>query len=93
MTNELGRERKSRVVCDDLRVVRAALNWALEQNRIPSNPVVGIKFPRVPRQISKRLSPDEFKHLIETIDRDGDRAMALILILTGMRIDELLSTT
>jgi len=90
---ELDRGRKPGGVSDDLRTFRAAFNWAIEEKFMVINPVVGIKFPRVPRRLPRRLSPTEFTNLLKAIDREGDKKIALTLILTGMRISELLSLT
>lgn len=93
MAKELERNRKPRGVSDDLRVIRAAFNWAIEQKWLTINPVTKIKFPKTPRQIPKRLSLTEFKQLVNAIDREDDRNIAIALILTGLRISELLSLT
>ena len=93
---QLSRGRKPRGVVNDLKVFRTAFNWAIRQGWITRNPVSEVDFPRVPRQVPRRLTDDELRKLLNVIHENEDhckedRAITLTLTLTGMRINELLS--
>ena len=47
---------------------------------------------RLPDPLPKAISPDDVKKLLSVLDDVRDRAMILVLLRTGMRIGELLST-
>ena len=47
---------------------------------------------RLPDPLPKAINPDDVKKLLSVLDDVRDRAMILVLLRTGMRIGELLST-
>jgi len=47
---------------------------------------------KVPDSLPRAMDPEEIRHLISVIDTIRDRAMILVLLRTGMRIGELLTT-
>ena len=87
----LSQGKKPRTVRTNITVIKAALNWALKKKMVQSNPALNVEHIRVPRQSPRRFSQNQFQQLLEVIDRDEDHDIALVLVLTGLRISELLS--
>jgi integrase len=48
---------------------------------------------RVPKPLPRAIPPDELRRLLAVVEDLRDRAMILVLLRTGMRIGELLTTT
>lgn len=81
----------SQTVKHALRLVRGALSWAVEEERLPSNPASGVKVPRksAPRQWTF-LSRHEVQALIEAPIPTKQRTLFLLALFTGLRKGELL---
>jgi integrase/recombinase XerD len=47
---------------------------------------------QMPERLPRAMEPDDVPRLLSVIDHTRDRAMILVLLRTGMRIGELLST-
>ena len=47
---------------------------------------------QMPERLPRAMEPDDVQKLLSVIDHNRDRAMILVLLRTGMRIGELLST-
>ena len=78
---------RTRLVC-----VRAFLHYLVEEEIIlPDVPGRRIRL-QLPDRLPRAMDPDDLQKLLSVIDHTRDRAMILVLLRTGMRIGELLST-
>jgi integrase/recombinase XerC len=77
------------------RALSALLNWSLNEGLISTNPLIKIKVPRAEKKVIKALSHNEVNRLISVLGNSFDgirnKAMILVLIDCGLRLDELLN--
>ena len=79
--------------------VHRFLQWCVEQDYLPSNPLDRVRAPRKPQDVQSGFSRDEAKRLVRESARGWrwigvrDRAIVTTLLGTGARADELLSLT
>jgi integrase len=69
-------------------VLRAVLELAVRDRRIPSNPVVGVSLPRLPLTEQRFLRSDQLEILANGLPSDRDRVLTLLLGWTGLRFGE-----
>lgn len=79
-----------------LAAVRSFFNWACRQGLRSSNPVRGIKTPKVPKTLPRHLRPGEVETLLEVHHGDEplerrNAALFELLYATGLRVGELVS--
>jgi integrase/recombinase XerD len=72
--------------------IYAFLSFLVEEELIPPDVLVRKVKLRVPERLPRAMDPDELRRLLSVIADTRDRAMVLILLRTGMRIGELLTT-
>jgi site-specific recombinase XerD len=75
-----------------LHCVNAFLGYALDAGIIRTDVLARRIRLRKPETLPRAMDPDDVKQLLSVIDNPRDRAMILVLLRTGMRIGELLST-
>ena len=75
---------------------RSFFTWAAHQSLVPSNPVLGVRAPRVPKPLPKALGVDDAVRLAEFAQPQADpwleaRDSALVELLygAGLRVGEL----
>lgn len=89
---EQDRGHKLSTVRTSLARIYAFLSFLVEEELIPPDVLVRKVKLRVPERLPRAMDPDDVRRLLSVIDDTGDRAMVLILLRTGMRIGELLTT-
>jgi integrase/recombinase XerD len=78
---------RTKLVC-----VRAFLRYLVDEEIVLPN-VLGRRIRlQLPDRLPRAMDPDDLQKLLSVIDHTRDRAMILVLLRTGMRIGELLST-
>ena len=75
-----------------LRTLNAFLRYLIEKDVIQPEVLSRRMIIKVPDSLPRAMDPEEVQHLISVIDTIRDRAMILVLLRTGMRIGELLTT-
>jgi len=75
----------------EIRHLKSAFSYAIEHEYIDSNPFKKIKQLKVEKFGEKFFTVDDLKRIDSVISRQDDHQMMWFLILTGMRIGELLS--
>jgi integrase/recombinase XerD len=75
-----------------LRTLNAFLHYLIERDVIQPEVLSRRMIIKVPDALPRAMNPEEVQHLISVIDTIRDRALILILLRTGMRIGELLTT-
>ncbi|MCU0952582.1 MAG: tyrosine recombinase XerC [Burkholderiaceae bacterium] len=75
---------------------RSFYRWLGEQQRVPANPVVGVRAPRQARRLPKALGVDDAVRLVSQAPTDDalalrDRAIVELLYSSGLRLAELVS--
>jgi len=75
-----------------LHCVNAFLGYAMDAGIIRPDVLARRIRLRRPETLPRAMDPDDVKQLISVIDNLRDRAMIMVLLRTGMRIGELLST-
>lgn len=87
----------SRSTCEKQRQLFSQLcKWAMQNDIITVNYSEGLKLPALPKKKERTLTDEEISR-IKTVANDNDDRLqstaqiALVLVYTGMRIDELLS--
>jgi len=89
---EQDRGYKLSTVRTSLARIYAFLSFLVEEELIPPDVLVRKVKLRVPERLPRAMDPDDVRKLLSVIDDTRDRAMLLILLRTGMRIGELLTT-
>ena len=90
--HELDRAIKIVTVKTRLCTVYAFLRFLHDKGIVGADLLVRRIRLRLPDPLPKAISPDDVKKLLSVLDDVRDRAMILVLLRTGMRIGELLST-
>ncbi|TFH46241.1 MAG: hypothetical protein E4G94_02830 [ANME-2 cluster archaeon] len=75
-----------------LHCVNAFLGYAMDAGIIRPDVLARRIRLRKPETLPRAMDPDDVKQLLSVIDNLRDRAMIMVLLRTGMRIGELLST-
>lgn len=75
-----------------LRTLNAFLRFLIEHEVILPELLSRRMIIKVPDSLPRAMEPEGIRHLISVIDTPRDRAMILVLLRTGMRIGELLTT-
>ena len=75
-----------------LKGLYAFLNFLVEHKVISADVTKRKLRIRVPEALPRAIDPEDIKQLLAIIKKARDRALILILLRTGMRIGELLST-
>lgn len=70
--------------------LRTALRQAVAWGHLPSDPTVGLRTPRTPRRARPVLGPKEAARLLEVLKGYRHGLAVRMLLLTGMRLGELL---
>lgn len=70
--------------------LRTALRQAAAWGYIPADPTVGLRTPRTPRRTRRVLSREEAARLLEALKGYRHGLAVRMLLLTGMRVGELL---
>lgn len=71
------------------RILRRALENAVEQGKIESNPWKNIQLPRLQKKTIRSLTQDEQKKLIKIAESDKFGLLILLALYTGLRIGEI----
>ena len=78
-----------------LSTLRTFYRYLLREGAASSNPAVGVRAPKVHRQLPKALDIDEISHLLDIHESDPlsirDRAMMELFYSCGLRLAELVS--
>ena len=72
--------------------IYAFLSFLVEEELMPPDILVRKVKLRVPERLPRAMDPDHVRRLLSVIKDVRDRALVLVLLRTGMRIGELLST-
>ena len=75
-----------------LGAVQAALNWAVEEEHVPRNPIARMKKP-TPHTRDRTLTPDEKNLILTSIRDEAFRGYVRALMLTGCRPGEVARVT
>ena len=75
-----------------LHCVNAFLGYLIEAGVIRSDVLARRIRLRKPETLPRAIDPEDVKALLSVINNPRDRAMVMVLLRTGMRIGELLST-
>ena len=75
-----------------LHCVNAFLGYAMDAGIVKPDVLARRIRLRKPETLPRAMDPDDVKQLISVVDNPRDRAMIMVLLRTGMRIGELLST-
>jgi integrase/recombinase XerD len=75
-----------------LHCVNAFLGYAMDAGAVSADVLARRIRLKKPEALPKAIDPDDVKQLLSVIDNPRDRAMIMILLRTGMRIGELLTT-
>ena len=75
-----------------LHCVNAFLGYAIDEGIVSAAVLARRIRLRKPETLPRAMDPDDVKQLLSVIDNPRDLAMIMVLLRTGMRIGELLST-
>jgi integrase/recombinase XerD len=73
--------------------LKALMRFLIEEGVIAPQVLLKRLTVKVPEPLPRAIPPDERRSLLAVIDEVRNRAMILLLLRTGMRIEELLTTT
>ena len=90
--NEQDRGLKPRTVNTRLKALSAFLLFLIEREIVQADVLKKRMTIKVPESLPRAIDPDDVKQLLKVIKKPRDRALILVLLRTGMRIGELLST-
>lgn len=90
--HEQDRGMKPLTVHARLRTVKAFMGHLIEKEVVGPEVVSRRMTVKVPDALPRAMDPDDVGSLLGVLDRVRDRAMVLVLLRTGMRIGELLTT-
>ena len=90
--HEQDRGLKASTVKMRIQTLNAFLRYLIENDTIRVDVLSKRMIIKVPDPLPRAIEPDDSKKLVTVIDDIRNRAMILILLRTGMRIGELLST-
>jgi integrase/recombinase XerD len=84
---------KASTVSSRVKQLKAFLRFLIEEGVVHPQVLSRRLMIKVPEPLPRAIPPDELRSLLTVIEEVGDRAMILLLLRTGMRIGELLTTT
>ncbi len=91
MQAEMRNARKStRTIRGAFVVLRCALNWAVVEGLLPSNPSTGLKVPKHEGQKANPMTRDQASAFLKAAEGSPLRALYYLAVMTGMRQGELL---
>jgi integrase/recombinase XerD len=90
--HEQDRGLKASTVRTRLRSLNAFLRFAMEDGVVRPEVLSKRIIIKVPDELPRAIELDDVEKLLSVIDKIRDKAMLLVLLRTGMRIGELLST-
>lgn len=81
-------------LCRVISSMRVFFSWATQQGYSPADPALGLHHPKKPKKLPIYLMPGEVQDLAAVVsdeDENGqrDRTILLLLVMTGMRLSEL----
>ncbi len=80
---------KHLTVNNDLRVIRHALNWAVERGLLAKSPFVGIKLFRTPKGQPRFIPAEDIPKLTDAAERLGLREYVALGLWAGLRKGEI----
>ena len=93
LEHEQDRSLKPLTVKTRLSLVKAFIRFLVRREVVRAEVLERSIRIKVPELLPKAMEPEEVKQLLAVVKKVRDRAMILVLLRTGMRIGELLSTT
>jgi len=90
--NEQDRGMRPRTVNTRLKALSAFLRYLIDREIVHPDVLKRRMMIKIPESLPRAIDPDDVKHILRVIKKPRDRAMILVLLRTGMRIGELLST-
>lgn len=75
------------------RVIKAAMNKAIQWGYLKENPLRNLKCPRVPRKLPLFISQEELNSIISNIEDSRIKRMCEFAFYTGMRLSEMTNLT
>ena len=90
--NEQDRGLKPSSVNTRMRALSAFFSFLIEREIVQADVLKKRMTIKVPESLPRAIDPDDVKQLLKVIKKPRDRALILVLLRTGMRIGELLST-
>ena len=84
---------KASTVSSRVKQLKAFVRFLIEEGALHPQVLSRRLMIKVPEPLPRAIPPDELRSLLTVIEEVGDRAMILLLLRTGMRIGELLTTT
>jgi len=91
--HEQDRDLKPHSVSTRLRSLYAFLGYLVEREIVHPDVIRKKMYIKVPDALPRAIDPENIKQLLSVIKKPRDRAMIMVLLRTGMRIGELLTTT
>ena len=80
-------------VASRVKQLKAFVRFLIEEEVVAPQVLSKRLTMRVPEPLPRAIPPDEVRRLVSVVEDLRDRAMILVLLRTGMRIGELLTTT
>jgi integrase/recombinase XerD len=84
---------KATTVSLRVKQLKALMRFLIEEEVVKPQVLLKRLTVKVPEPLPRAIPPDELRSLLAVIDELRNRAMILLLLRTGMRIRELLTTT
>ena len=91
--HEQDRKLKLSTVRGRLARVRAFIRFFIDQGMLNHEVLTRKLMLKLPESLPRAIDPQDLKKLLPVITKVRDRALVMVLLRTGMRIGELLSTT
>lgn len=78
--------------------IRAFVRWLIEEDELTSDPLLGIKQPKLPTKVVEALTDDQLKAMIKACAGKGlrerrDEALVRLMAETGLRSQEVIDLT